>query len=114
MYPDDKEILQRLFFPRNAVASMFLWAGLSAGVGLFTTLLGTTVLKEYGTALFCGVPLMMGFLAPWCHGLGARRSFANMFLANMLAQFCLFWSLLFLGIEGLGCLIMCAPLWSVL
>jgi hypothetical protein len=98
-------------FPADAAPSGALAVGMSAAVGLVTVVLGTTVLREYGLALFCAVPMCMGFLSPMVHGLGGRRRFGGMLLVNVLSQMVLFGSLIVLGIEGLGCLIMCAPLW---
>src|SRR5438270_1948283 len=98
-------------FPSDPIISMIVWATFSAGVGLLVTLLGTTIFRYYGFALFCGTPLVMGIIAPLFHGLGAERRFRSLLAANLLSQICLFAAMLGSGAEGIGCLIMCAPLW---
>jgi hypothetical protein len=98
-------------FPARSPVSASLCAALSAAVALLSVLLATTVFKDYTVALFCGVPVVMGFLTPLFHGMGGRRSFGSMLVVNSLSQLILFSSLLILGVEGVGCLIMCAPLW---
>jgi hypothetical protein len=100
-------------FPENCWLSLGMAGGVAGAVGFLTTLLGTTVLREYGLALFCGVPMSMGIIAPLLHGMGAKRNFGGLLAANMLAQIILFCSMFMLGAEGLGCLIMCAPLWFI-
>ncbi len=98
-------------FPEDPVLSL-AWTSLFAAiVGLANFALGTTILKEYGFALFCGTPMGMGFLTPFLHGLGGRRSFGSLLGANALSQVILFTTMVTLGLEGLGCLFMCAPLW---
>jgi hypothetical protein len=98
-------------FPASSNASALLAIGTAASIGLASLLLGTYVFRNYGFALFCGVPLLLGFLCPLLHGMGAPRSFGNMLAVNTLCQLTLMCSLLGFGIEGLGCLFMCAPLW---
>ena len=61
------------YFPVRRGWSMALSTGVSAAVGLASVVLGTTILKEYGWALFLGVPLVMGVVGPLIYGMGARR-----------------------------------------
>src|SRR4051812_48204518 len=101
-------------FPGNGGVSVALWAGISAAVGLLSVFLGTMVFKEYGLALFCGVPLAMGVIVPLGHGMGRPRGFGEMLAVNVASQIILFAFLIVLGLEGLGCMVMCAPLWLMI
>jgi hypothetical protein len=79
--------------------------------GLLTVALGTTILQNYGLALFCGVPLSMGILAPLLHGMGARRSYWELLFVSMLAQVVLLLAMIVFALEGFICIFMAAPLW---
>jgi hypothetical protein len=98
-------------FPQERGPAAVLAIGASAVFGFLTVVLGTTVFREYGLALFCVVPMCMGVLSPLLYGMGGRRGFGDMYGVNVLSQVVLFCWLLVLGAEGLGCLVMCAPLW---
>ncbi len=98
-------------FPEDSSKSMGI-CGCAAGVlGCAVVLLATTVFRDYGAALFVGVPLVMGIVVPLFHGMGAKRSFGSMFAAAAFAQMMLFGGMIVLGVEGAGCMVMAAPLW---
>ncbi len=99
------------WFPRDASASLFCAAGISALVGIADILLCTTVAGDYGLTLFIGTPCVLGIGAPLLHGIGAPRSFWQCVLAAMVCQCALFMGMLVFGIEGIVCIAMAAPLW---
>lgn len=101
-------------FPASATASLLLISGLSSVAGVLTVILGVYVFRDYGIALFCGTPFVMGFATPLLHGMGARRSFLQLFAAAVLSQAFLFAGMLIFGIEGIFCIIMAAPLWMTI
>ena len=99
------------FFPESAGASIAVACVLSGGIGILSVTLAVHVLRDYGWALFLGVPMLMGVLAPTLHGIGARRHYFGLLLASLLAQLSLFAGMLVFGIEGIVCVVMAAPLW---
>ena len=98
-------------FPENEVASFWLNSGISAILGLFTVVFAVYVAREYGIALFCGTPIVLGFLAPFFHGIGAPRKFWSLLAVSIFSQICMFGGMLIFGLEGIFCVIMAAPLW---
>src|SRR5436305_1457810 len=96
------------FFPKDEGHSMMLTVAISAALGIIPVLLSVDVFKQYGGALFCGVPVALGVLAPALHGIGARRSFGSLLATAMLAQVALFVGILVFAIEGIVCVIIAA------
>ena len=98
-------------FPEKASKSLLLTAGLSGAMGLTDILLATKAFREYGLVLFVVLPCFVGIGAPLLHGMGAPRSFLQCFGAAVLSMFAMFCGMLVFGIEGIGCMIMGAPIW---
>ena len=99
-------------FPENPWLSIVLIAFFSALLGPAMVFAEEKWFADYGLVLFVAVPVVMGFLAPLAHGMGAPRKFGRLMAASFVCQVSLFSGLLFFGIEGLGCLLMAAPLWG--
>lgn len=102
-------MLDRLI-PRSALGSAIVATLLSLVLAIVGTYLSTNVLKDYGFALFVGLPACMGFVASIIHGWHEPRSLGACFMvsfATLLVGACV---LLGLAVEGVICLIMAAPL----
>jgi len=77
---------------------------------LVMILLGVRVLENYGWGLFVGVPFVSGFASTVLYCLPQRRKFGSCAGIASLSLLASGVGLLFFGIEGAGCLVMCAPL----
>jgi uncharacterized membrane protein YhaH (DUF805 family) len=79
-------------------------------LGVALAVWGVQVLLVYGWGLFLGVPFLTGFVASWFLNLKKIRSSTNTIVVSTLVPILIGLSLLSLGREGLGCLIMAVPL----
>jgi hypothetical protein len=95
--------------PKNTLSSALVSITLSALITLAVSWFGSTFLRDYGWSLFVGLPFAMGFLSSLIHSFQSpitlRTSLcvanATVTLAGLL--------LLLTAVEGLLCLVMCAP-----
>ena len=90
----------------SAVAGVVTTVALSV-VG---TLVATELLHGYGWGLFIGLPFCLGLTTTLIYGYHARRSLGECVAVSLLALAISGTGLLFLAMEGLGCLVMAAPL----
>ena len=100
---------QRLW-PRSTTASAFLAVFLPVPFALLVTYLAVNFFRGYGWGVFVGMPFVLGMTSAVLHGLREPRSASQ---CNMVAVCSLIMSgagMIVLAIEGLGCLIMLAPL----
>ncbi|HVT81933.1 MAG TPA: hypothetical protein VHM90_14915 [Phycisphaerae bacterium] len=106
--------LHQALFPADGSKAAAVAIIVTGVVGLITILLAVFVFRDYGYVLFCAVPMLIGVGAPLFYGVGARRTFLQLFGVAVATQFTLFAALLVMGIEGIVCLIMAAPLWMTI
>ncbi len=100
--------------PKSAWGSAAMSLFLTVFAGLFIAYFGTSVLERYGWGLFVGLPFALGMGAALIHGYHEERTCWEC-LAVAIFSMVLFgaWFLAF-GFEGIGCLIMAAPLGLVI
>lgn len=98
------------FIPRGAVGSATVALLLSVAASLTAVWVGTAVFRNYGWALFVGLPFLAPLLAVLLYSFHERRSLGQcLLLANgMIALVGA--ALLVLAFEGLICIIMAAPI----
>ena len=96
--------------PRSAWGSALVALFVSLGAAVSSVWLSTVVLRDYGWALFVGLPFLTPLLAVLLYSFHERRTLgACLALANgtiALAGL----GLLFLAMEGIACIVMAAPL----
>jgi hypothetical protein len=104
--------------PRWLPTSRFGSAAFAVGAGLLlavvAAVLATYVLRDYGWALFAGIPFSMGFLAVVLHGATERRSVRESLSVAIIVVILAGGSLLVFAFEGLICILMAAPLAMIL
>jgi len=98
------------FIPRSAFGSAAVALLISLASALSSVWLGTELLKNYGWALFVGLPFLTPMLAVLLYSVHERRSLGQcLLLANGVIALAGA-GLLLLALEGVLCLIMAAPL----
>jgi len=102
------------WLPTSSFGSAALAVGVSALLALGSTLLGATLLHEYGWGLFAGLPFCMGFLATLIFGARQSRPLKESLGVALLSLLLAGISLLVFAAEGLICILMAAPLAAVL
>ena len=103
-----------VLIPRGSIGAATAGIFLSTALSAVCVWLGTTVLREYGWALFVGLPFTFGFLSVLIYGYHARRSFWSCVAVSLAATAVAGVALLVVAIEGIVCLIMAAPLAAVM
>ncbi len=101
------------FLIAGATGAAFGCGGLLVGSNLYLyELTGIALLPRdvLGVGLFVGVPFGVGFWPGYFLGLSRREGFGRAAAATTLASLVVFLLLLVVGLEGLGCLVMAAPL----
>ena len=96
--------------PRSQLGSALLSIALTACIGLFFTVLGTTVLGAYGWSLFVALPFCLGLFAVLLHSYHGQRDYSTCMSVALLPVGIVGLVLLVVAIEGLICLLMAAPL----
>jgi hypothetical protein len=91
---------------REAVLSL----GVTVPAALGFIVLSTTVLKNYGWALFVGTPFCVGLVSVLLYGLARPKPFGACLGLAMIAATLIGVVSLFIALEGAICLIMAAPL----
>jgi len=110
----DKPTQNAPWLPKSVLGSAVLAVGASVLLAVIATVLGTTILRDYGWGLFAGVPFCMGFLGSLIHGAREARGLKESILVALAAVAIAGTALLLLAFEGVVCLIMAAPLALVL
>jgi len=96
--------------PRSAFGSAVAALLVSVATAVSSVWLGTVVLRNYGWALFVGLPFLTPLMAVLLHSFHERRTLgACLALANVVIALAGLGFLLF-AMEGVICLIMAAPL----
>ena len=98
------------WFPESAGASALLAVLLPAPFAVFLAFLAARVFRDYGWGVFVGMPFVVGMTAAVLHGYRAPRTFGQSLGVGCLALVAAGAGMAVFAIEGLGCLIMCAPL----
>jgi hypothetical protein len=108
---------------RDALASVIPSSEFgSAAMGIVTTailavgftLLSVYGLAQYGWGLFVGIPFFLGLNAVLIYGFHEPRSLGKCLVVALLSNFLVAVIIFFTAVEGLICLIMAAPLATVL
>ena len=96
--------------PQSALGSAF--AGIVATVGLSVagTLVATELLHGYGWGLFIGLPFCLGLTTVLIYGYHDQRDWGECCWVALMALAISGAGLLLFAMEGLGCLVMAAPL----
>jgi len=98
------------FIPRSQLGSALLSILLTSAIGLFFTLLGTTLLGSYGWSLFVALPFCLGLFAVLLHSYHGPRDYGTSMSVAMLPLGIIGAVLLVVAIEGLVCIFMAAPI----
>ena len=85
--------------------------GLTAAFGLAMIVFGTLVLASYGWALFVYLPVVLGFVPVALIGPAKRVSIWRATMSALSSVVLVFVVMFVVGIEGVICLLMAAPLW---
>jgi uncharacterized membrane protein YhaH (DUF805 family) len=96
--------------PRSQLGSALLSILLTFAIGLFFTLLGTTVMGSYGWSLFVALPFCLGLFAVLLHSYHGPRDYGTCMGVALLPVALVGLALLVVAIEGLICILMAAPL----
>lgn len=91
---------------RSAVAATLLPVPLA----LCSIILSVVVFSEYGAAVFMAMPFAIGLLSAVLHGYGAPRTWGQCVRVGAMSMAACGAATIMFAIEGLGCLIMLAPL----
>jgi len=102
------------WIPRSAPASALVSIAATCLLGLFFAFLGTKVVAPYGWGLFVGLPFCLGLFAVLTHSYHQQRSYAECITVAVLPVAMLGVLLMLVAIEGLICIMMAAPLATVL
>jgi uncharacterized membrane protein YhaH (DUF805 family) len=96
--------------PRSQLGSALLSIVLTSAIGLFFTLLGTTLLGSYGWSLFVALPFCLGLFAVLLHSYHGPRDYGTCMSVALLPLGIIGAVLLLVAIEGLICILMAAPI----
>lgn len=100
----------RRWYPKSALGSAAVAAGLSAAQAPIGAWIGAQLLRNYGWALFAGIPFCMGFSAALLHGATQKRNLGESLTVAMLSVVLAGVILFAIAFEGLICILMAAPL----
>ena len=106
-------LLGRLI-PASAVGSAAMAIVLTLIVGLGFSVLGTSVLQNYGWGLFVALPFCLGLASALLYGYHQPRGFWSCVLVSCLSTLLVALGLMALAIEGVVCLMMAVPLGWIL
>src|SRR5258706_5566142 len=98
------------FIPRSQLGSALLSILLASAIGLFFTLVGTTLLGSYGWSLFVALPFCLGLFAVLLHSYHGPRDYGTSMSVALLPLGIIGAALLVVAIEGLVCILMAAPI----
>jgi hypothetical protein len=98
------------FIPRSGRKAAVAGIILATVISTLGVVLGTMVLRQYGWALFVGVPFALGFFSVLVFGYHEKRSLKSCLKVSTLAVLAAGSCLLVAALEGLICLIMALPL----
>jgi hypothetical protein len=110
---DEPRVSQRVwsnFLPRSAGASATVAALIPVPFSLALTYLAARVFRNYGFGIFIAMPFMVGLVSAVLHGYRVPRSMSQCAGVAVLSLFASGAAMLSFAVEGLGCLIMLAPL----
>jgi len=96
--------------PRSQLGSALLSILLTSAIGLFFTLLGTTLLGSYGWSLFVALPFCLGLFAVLLHSYHGPRDYGTCMSVALLPVAIIGALLLVVAIEGAICILMAAPI----
>jgi uncharacterized membrane protein YhaH (DUF805 family) len=98
------------WLPTSRLGSAAFAVGAVTLLAVVATFFATFVLRDYGWALFAGMPFSMGFLAVVIHGANDRRNLGESLSVAMITVVLSGAALLVLAFEGVICILMAAPL----
>ncbi len=108
----DESTIPASWLPRSVLGSAALAVGASVTLALVGMLLSTSLLGEYGWALFVGIPFSMGFFSSLIFEASGPRRLGESLTVAMVSVLLAGGLLLVLAFEGVICLVMAAPLAS--
>lgn len=103
-----------MFIPRGAAPSALVSIAATCLLGLFFAFLGTKIVAQYGWGLFVGLPFCLGLFAVLTHSYRQQRNYAECIAIAVLPVAVLGVLLMLVAIEGLICIMMAAPLATLL
>lgn len=106
--------LVRRLAGENAFVSATLAAVLAIVLAVAMTWLATVFFKNYGQGVFMGMPFMLGLIAAVAHGAATPRTLWGCVGAGQLAILFSALAILAVALEGLICLLMAAPIASIM
>lgn len=106
-------LVQRLAV-ENAFVSATLSAVLAIALAVAMTWLATVYFKNYGQGVFMGMPFMLGLIAAVAHGAVKPRTAWGCIVAGQLAILFSALAILAVALEGFICLLMAAPIASIM
>ncbi len=98
------------WFPRSAAASAFVAVFLPVPLAVGLAFLAARVFRDYGWGIFVAMPFVVGMTAAVLHGYRTPRTIGQSLGVGCLSLAASGAGMITFAIEGLGCLIMCAPL----
>jgi uncharacterized membrane protein YhaH (DUF805 family) len=96
--------------PRKALPSAFVAVMLPIPFTMLMAYLAVSVFKNYGAGIFIAMPFVLGLVSSVLHGYGAPRTVKQCLCVGILSLLASGAAMISFAIEGLGCLIMLAPL----
>lgn len=107
--PFQPSLLARIL-PKGAIGSAAMSLAITIPFGLAFTILGASILQEYGWGLFVALPFSLGLASTMIYGFGQPRTYGSCIVVSSLSTVFLGCGLLALAVEGIVCVVMAAPL----
>ncbi|MBY0403994.1 MAG: DUF805 domain-containing protein, partial [Cyanobacteria bacterium] len=96
--------------PKDPIGSIILGTSITALLGVLAETLSVMAFREYGWALFVGLPFCVGLLPVLIDGYHEKRSFLRCLLISWLSTIVLAIALIIAMLEGVFCIIMATPI----
>jgi len=100
--------------PKHPWGTSVMAIGITVVVGLLLVFVSTNVYQNYGGGLFLGTPFLIGLIAVLLTSVHYSLSYWQCVRTGITATVCLGTMLLALGIEGVVCIVMAAPIALIL
>jgi uncharacterized membrane protein YhaH (DUF805 family) len=98
-----------IYIPRTQLGAGLMSIGLTLVIGFILTVLGTTVLKQYGWGLFVALPFCLGLFSTLLYSYHEPRSLTACLTVSIVPIGLLGAVLLVVALEGIICILMAAP-----
>jgi uncharacterized membrane protein YhaH (DUF805 family) len=97
------------WIPRRAMSAALVSISVTMLFGLFLTILGTEVLRNYGWSLFVALPFCLGLFSVLLYSYHEPRSYKSCLGVSLLPILLIGALLILVMIEGVICILMAAP-----